>query len=197
MEAANTLSQLTHLQALSESKINMNTNLFYPAPPGLPEPVHPSRGDEKLLIAISHLDWAAWTPREDSDLLRSGALWLYGFLEESHEIAQQIGSQDGSYWHALMHRSEGDFANSKYWYRRVGSHIIFPQLYAEVDKLETVVPAMQQTKESLLAAKHWDPFRLVDIVERVAIENAGCLEIIRQVVRIEYELLMKHCLKLQ
>jgi hypothetical protein len=35
---------------------------------------------------------------------------------------QSIETPSGSYWHAIMHRREGDFSNSKYWYRRVGQH---------------------------------------------------------------------------
>lgn len=50
-------------------------------------------------------------------------LWLrHGFLEESHEISQQLDTPEGAFWHAIMHRLEGDYSNAKYWYRQVGSH---------------------------------------------------------------------------
>ncbi len=53
---------------------------------------------------------------------QSGLWLLHNFLHESHEISQSIDSAEGSWWHAIMHRSEGDFSNAKYWYRRVGEH---------------------------------------------------------------------------
>lgn len=50
-------------------------------------------------------------------------LWLYvNDLERSHEISQSLSTPTGSYWHGIMHRREGDFWNSKYWFRQVGSH---------------------------------------------------------------------------
>lgn len=58
----------------------------------------------------------------------SGLWLLNGFLHESHEISQTIKAPEGSYWHAIMHRAEGDFWNSKYWYRQVREHAVLDQL---------------------------------------------------------------------
>ena len=60
-------------------------------------------------------------------------LWiLHNFLDESHSISQQIHSAEGSFWHAIMHRLEGDFSNSKYWYRQVGQHPVFQEIADEL-----------------------------------------------------------------
>ncbi len=57
------------------------------------------------------------------------ALWLLaGELDRSHEVSQSIESAEGSYWHGIMHRREGDFWNAKYWFRRVGKHTVVEQL---------------------------------------------------------------------
>lgn len=63
-------------------------------------------------------------------------LWLYcGFFEESHSIAQDLRTPEGSYWHAILHRMEPDAWNSGYWFRRVGSHPVFPLLAAAAQGL--------------------------------------------------------------
>ena len=50
-------------------------------------------------------------------------IWLYvDALDRSHARSQQMPDATGSWWHAIMHRREGDFTNSQYWYRKVGAH---------------------------------------------------------------------------
>lgn len=69
-------------------------------------------------------------------------IWLYvDELDRSHHISQDLDHSTGSYWHGIMHRREGDFSNSHYWFRRAGSH-----------------PAMS------LVADHYDPDTFVDQV---------------------------------
>jgi hypothetical protein len=50
------------------------------------------------------------------------AIWLYvDDLDRSHTVSQGIETEEGSFWHGIMHRREGDFSNAKYWFRRAGS----------------------------------------------------------------------------
>jgi hypothetical protein len=50
-------------------------------------------------------------------------LWLYvDDLDASHKVSQSIDDTTGSFWHGIMHRREGDFGNSHYWFRRAGRH---------------------------------------------------------------------------
>ncbi|NHF59313.1 hypothetical protein FK220_008175 [Flavobacteriaceae bacterium TP-CH-4] len=50
------------------------------------------------------------------------ALWYdaKGDWGASHNIAQEIYSDLGSWIHAYLHRKEGDGFNAGYWYRRAG-----------------------------------------------------------------------------
>jgi hypothetical protein len=59
----------------------------------------------------------------------AGLLLRAGCWEESHCIAQDVSSVEGSYWHAILHRIEPDSGNSAYWFARVGRHAIFPDLH--------------------------------------------------------------------
>ena len=50
------------------------------------------------------------------------AMWYDGRddWEKSHDIAQDIHSNDGSWIHAYLHRKEGDLSNARYWYSMAG-----------------------------------------------------------------------------
>lgn len=59
----------------------------------------------------------------------AAGLWLYADeLDKSHDISQGIPSTTGSFWHGIMHRREGDFSNSHYWFRKVGDHPAFEKI---------------------------------------------------------------------
>lgn len=64
-------------------------------------------------------------------LVTSGLWLLAGDLDRSHRISQDDSSPEGSFWHGIMHRREGDFSNAKYWFRRVGEHPVFARLAEE------------------------------------------------------------------
>ena len=148
-----------------------------------------------MLKALERCDWNSLGSGRNGELLRAGALWLHGFLDESHSIAQGIDSAEGSYWHALMHRSEPDFSNSKYWYRRVGKHAIFSGLREAVGKIDIRGAEAARAMKSLLAGIDWDPFQFVDLVEQAARGQFGDLVLIQAIASAEYHLLMGYCLE--
>ena len=120
-------------------------------------------------------------------------LWLaHGFLDESHAISQEIDSPDGSYWHAIMHRREPDYWNSKYWYRRVGQHAIFEPLVAAAKELAASHPP-DAPAEFLASQRTWDPFRFVDLCEAIAGGRSKSETLAREVARAEWQLLFDHC----
>ena len=67
-------------------------------------------------------------------------LWLrINDLDQSHRISQDLATPEGSYLHAIMHRREGDYGNSKYWLRRVGNHPVFARIASNWDPFAFVV----------------------------------------------------------
>jgi len=116
-------------------------------------------------------------------------LWLlYDHLEECHGIAQSIETPDGSYWHAVMHRREGDFSNSKYWYRRVGEHKIFPELLKQSQPLVVHDKQLQAVN----GGGTWNPFAFVDLCEKAS-QRGTNIETCQELQQLEWKLLFDHC----
>jgi hypothetical protein len=57
----------------------------------------------------------------NDDLLQAVKLALAGDWDAAHELVQQYEDDATAAWiHAVLHKIEGDLANSRYWYRRAG-----------------------------------------------------------------------------
>jgi hypothetical protein len=55
----------------------------------------------------------------NDDLLRAVELALAGDWDAAHNLVQQYEDNATAAWiHAVLHKMEGDIANSHYWYRR-------------------------------------------------------------------------------
>lgn len=125
---------------------------------------------------------------EMASCIRSGLLLRGDFQEESHTISQSIGSPEGSYWHAIMHRLEPDYSNSKYWFNRVGPHPLYEELAAHAASVANA-ELLQE-----ICAPSWDPFRFTD-----ACESAVCGRLreyrrdLDQLQELEFDLLFGYC----
>ena len=120
------------------------------------------------------------------------ALWLYhDFLPESHRLSQQLDGADGSYWHGLMHRREGDFSNAKYWFRRVGAHPVFDAVIAAAGAARTEDdPARARM---VAGADTWDPVAFIDLCAAAVGGETALQPFCRRVQQREWELLFDHC----
>jgi hypothetical protein len=109
----------------------------------------------------------------DALAIKAGLLQIHNYLDDSHQCSQSIEGEGvhvaGDYWHAIMHRREPDYSNSKYWFRRVGRHPIFKNLSAlAADVLDEVNPADRDIwKERLGCGHQWEPFAFVDLCQEV------------------------------
>lgn len=109
-----------------------------------------------------------------------------GDWSAAHQISQDLASEEGSFWHAIVHRQEPDAFNSKYWFHRVRNHPVFLRLG----------PAAQAIDErwggKLRLPERWDPDTFVGRCEQVRgtpLESAA-----REVQHAEWTFLMEHCL---
>lgn len=69
------------------------------------------------------------------------ALWWdgKGDWDQSHDLAQEVGTTDGSWVHAYLHRKEGDRGNAAYWYARAGRSMPGGTLEAEWELISSAL----------------------------------------------------------
>ncbi len=107
---------------------------------------------------------------------------------ESHTIAQDIHAAEGSYWHAIVHRIEPDSSNAGYWFRRVGKHAIFPELFSRASEiLANSGPQHWRLKSA------WDPFLFIDWCDEARDKGGQTEATALEVQMTEWQLLYEWC----
>jgi hypothetical protein len=137
---------------------------------------------QQVLTASPHLRGTA----------TEAGLWLLaGDLDRSHQVSQSLETMDGSYWHGIMHRREGDFWNAKYWFRRAAKHPVFEQLAADLKNRfdpshASSLPLGELTRAATM------PGSLVDGCELALRQKSPNMSILEQICWLEWQFLFLH-----
>jgi hypothetical protein len=153
----------------------------------------PNRAALDQLSALDEARLCDGHPVRDREMARAclAGLWLYhDFLDESHRISQSLHGREGSYWHGIMHRREGDYANAKYWFRRVGAHPIHEALGLSARALAHDVGA---AAASGCASSPWDPAAFVDLCAAACAGQGGAADQCMEIQEREWQLLFDYC----
>jgi hypothetical protein len=115
-----------------------------------------------------------------SESMKAG-LYLYCLCwDEAHTTADAIETPDGYFWHAIVHRQEPDASNSAYWFRKTGSHPVFPKLAEEAAAC------------GYRTGRSWDPFAFIRFCEG-AIAGSAEEQLAMTVQMLEWQLLFDYC----
>jgi hypothetical protein len=127
-----------------------------------------------------------------AELVRALVLLWHDHLDAAHRVVQDLPQREAAWIHAIMHRREPDYWNSKYWWRRVGAPPAFSQLAAEVREL------LAREKRSDLAAQlapsgRWDPGAFVDVCEAAAKPGAAdaSRRLLESIQAVEFDVLLR------
>jgi len=139
-------------------------------PPLVPrKPWNPdlSRAIDRFLPASS---------RAEAMPLKSALFLWNDDLDGCHTVAQEIKTPTGSYLHAVMHRREPDYSNSKYWFGQFGAHPVFPRVreaaLGALGDAPSPSGALSGLARDIRSRPVWDGALMVDACEDAARKDA-------------------------
>ena len=153
---------------------------------------HDAVGKLERIASSSELFARPVQSRQDADAALAG-LWLWhDELDRSHTISQGIASETGSFWHAIMHRREGDFSNAKYWYARCRHHPVLADVPLLAESTLLSQPGMKAAERWLRSG--WDAEGFVDLVRDVHQRPADPrYPVAVRLQQLEWRALFAHC----
>ncbi len=155
-----------------------------------PMPLEGGDAPESALRALGETDAGRLFPGSYAADAAMGGLWLYySQLEAAHTIVQNVPSQEGSFWHGIMHRREPDAGNAAYWFRRVGRHACFPALAEAAAGIVERCPGVK-----FVAGSEWDPFGFIDFCEEARRDRGpAAMRAAKEIQLAEWQLLFDFC----
>lgn len=150
------------------------------------EPVEPKKPiDELRTLSNDDLFATAVKRADEASCVLAGLFLLFDQLDLAHRLVQELSSAGGSFWHAIMHRREGDFSNSKYWYARCANHPALGSI------TQAASPLVKQ-----IGLRGWSGPAMVDLVEDVADRPSDPRHAIAiELQQLEWRMLFEHCVR--
>lgn len=148
---------------------------------------------ELQTIALEDLLGTNVSDRLMAQAVRAGLLLAADAWHEAHEVAQELNTVEGSYWHGIVHRREPDAGNATYWFRRVGTHPIF----ARLGEWDSRLPApAKQIFDKLVPSGTWDPFTFIDVcVGNADADSSDPYPVLVTLQAREIRLLLDYCIR--
>ena len=170
-----------------------------PLPPLVPKSSwSPELTDQLLALSLEDLfDGKSLKDDIFGGAIKSGLLLWNDALDDSHDISQELSNNTGSYWHGIMHRREPDYSNAKYWFGRVGTHTIFPELREQAITLAKEVQnpsdTLVQIVQTIKNEAHWDAYQFIDWCQAAEEDpSSDATQFLRQVQSEEIKLLLAY-----
>jgi len=163
---------------------------YPPNPLGPGEPYRPLRATLDALTVERAFAGAKVVDHAAAQACLAGVWLRFDFLDQSHQLSQEIETTTGSYWHGLMHRREPDYGNAKYWFRRFGQHPVFEPLWEVAQQMAKA--NSDDAVRGILGWNRWDPFRFVDLCQMAAREGGAREQFCRELALREWELLFDY-----
>src|ERR1044072_4907593 len=93
--------------------------------PHAPELVPQEGNDANLSSQLKSADPFDGRSGPMVECCRAGLLLWNDDLEPAPPLIQDLPDQTAAFWHAILHRREGDYGNARYWWARTGAHPAF------------------------------------------------------------------------
>ncbi len=116
------------------------------------------------------------------ELCHAALMLAFDYIWEAHEIIQVHPQMEASWWHAYMHRMEGDHGNSAYWYQRVTAPKEFLDLQNEVNQLD-----LDKFTAQIKSEKSWNPIKFNKLIKQS--EHSSLLNL-QKIHRLEFKFLL-------
>ena len=116
-------------------------------------------------------------------LVRGGLFYALDSLPDAHAIFQESNDDTGAYWHGMLHRREGDFDNSRYWFRRAGAQPFFSEAHRNA-----ATHSADMARQS-----NWDPYLFTGQCEQA---RFGADELVGEMAalqRVEFDAIFDYC----